>query len=433
MSLIPLLANRRGRRSPDGASIRRATLTLSGNEMQNFQGISRKTATEGDGGNHLGQEGTGVWEATTTLITNGGFETNTTGWTNQTANASISQSTEQAKFGNASLKVVTDGVGTSEGAAQNTSAGAAVVAASVYVFSAWVYSAAGGEKVRININWYTGVPGYISTSTGTEVTLVAGWQRIEATALTAPGTAEAALVIVLTSTVQAITFYIDGVQGELQPIATPYVETDGGTAARTAGRVRATITDLNITPTQFWVACQVKTGWDFDGDPTTVRLWGWGDATDDRIDFNWNGTANWQLSNNATGGAGDQAINNGDALSFLSGDSQTLIGALEASEMKCSAGGAAFNAAGSRSEVPTISASTMDIGSSTGYLAGREADADFSGVLWGKGTLTDGDALFLKDHLGPTNGLQYFLDHLPLVARPTAYWDGLDEFIEVLV
>ena len=72
-------------------------LTLSGNEITD---ASRAINVEGDG---LSDDGSfGIWEATENLVTNGGFETNATGWTVTGANT-IARSTDQAKFGPASL------------------------------------------------------------------------------------------------------------------------------------------------------------------------------------------------------------------------------------------------------------------------------------------------------------------------------------------
>ena len=90
--------------------------TLSGNEITD---ITRRTNTQGDG--LLPEQGsTGIWEATTNLVTNGGLESNTTGWNSgasfgTNAGATISRVASQRKFGGFSLEVITPGVASSEG------------------------------------------------------------------------------------------------------------------------------------------------------------------------------------------------------------------------------------------------------------------------------------------------------------------------------
>ena len=66
-------------------------LTLSGNEIED---VVREAALEGDG--RAVEASYGLWEATTNLVTNGGFETNTTGWNEQ--GSTTTRVTAQQKF-----------------------------------------------------------------------------------------------------------------------------------------------------------------------------------------------------------------------------------------------------------------------------------------------------------------------------------------------
>lgn len=69
------------------------TLTVSGKEMTD---ASRTAAIQGDGRTPP-DSSVRIWEVTTNLVTNGGFETNATGWV--TTGATLATSAEQAKFG----------------------------------------------------------------------------------------------------------------------------------------------------------------------------------------------------------------------------------------------------------------------------------------------------------------------------------------------
>ena len=73
------------------------TLTTSGNEMTD---TTRTTNTQGDGITSP-DSSYGIWESTTNLVTNGGAETNITGWTNHGTGV-VSRDTSQYKFGGAS-------------------------------------------------------------------------------------------------------------------------------------------------------------------------------------------------------------------------------------------------------------------------------------------------------------------------------------------
>src|SRR3990167_8608460 len=106
-------------------SYREQRLTLSGNEITD---AVRRAGVEGDGVSPS-DFSLGIWEATTNLCTNGGFETNTTGWTTS-GTSTIERSTAQAKFGAASAKC-TRGTGTSLAIAPSATLTAALHAISV--------------------------------------------------------------------------------------------------------------------------------------------------------------------------------------------------------------------------------------------------------------------------------------------------------------
>ncbi len=239
------------------------TFTLEGTEIDD---VIRAAALEGDG--RTVEESVGIWEATTNLITNGGFETDTTGWTEQ--GSTTTRVTAQQKFGDAAGEVATDNVGANEGP-YHAFTGAA---ATKYSVSAWVR---GSGTVRIAL--YDNVSGKQASSA---VTLTSAWQRIEKIATT--GAASATFrVYVETDSQQNITFNVDGVQVEATSTPTPYVETDGGTATRALGRGQFPFTGL-ITEEQGWAAFRFRAGWSAATPPNALpHLMDWGDDPLSRI------------------------------------------------------------------------------------------------------------------------------------------------------
>ena len=215
-----------------------ATVTLNGFEIRDTGGISRFLNDEGDGLAPFTLAGVGPWEATTNLLTNGGFETNTTGWA-ATGSNSLARSTEQAKFGSASCK------GT-YGSAGAFGRFPLTLTAAEYTFSIWLYVPADydGALVFISDNGdFVGATGTQLASA--DMNLRDQWQRLSFDISPVGGDLDGALHVRPSGAATVGKFiYFDGAQIELQPIATPYVETDGGTASRTAARVQADIADI---------------------------------------------------------------------------------------------------------------------------------------------------------------------------------------------
>lgn len=153
---------------------------------------------------------------TTNLCTNGGFETNTTGWTAYTTGA-IARVTTQANFGSASLEVTCP----------------ANLDGAYFTFS---YT--NGTQYTISV-WAlipSGVSARMATSAGSS-TVVAGdgtFKRLTVSFTAAVG--ENALYIQRSGGTGTVILYVDGVQIEAQPFATPYVETNGATASRRGGK-----------------------------------------------------------------------------------------------------------------------------------------------------------------------------------------------------
>src|SRR3990167_3593786 len=85
------------------AQLATSTVTASGNEITDVtRSKDKNTGGQGDGW-AAPDSSYGIWEATTNLETNGGFETNTTGWSVY-GTQTISASSDRGKFGSKSAK-----------------------------------------------------------------------------------------------------------------------------------------------------------------------------------------------------------------------------------------------------------------------------------------------------------------------------------------
>ncbi len=380
-----------------------ATLTVSGNEITD---AVRTTGTQGDGRTPP-DSSTGIWEAMTNLVTNGGFETNATGWT--PVGSTVTRVTSQAKFGSASGEIVTDGAAATEGAYHDFTATAAV-----HTVSAWVRGAAGGT-VRMAVRDNAGA----NAQTGTAVTLTTTWQRITLT--TSALTAATWRCYVETNAQQAITFQVDGGQAELGPCATPYVETNGGTAARAAARVR--MPSALITEAQGWVAIRIRTGWGTSAIPSFPIAFAWESADyANYFEIVRATSTKWRFE-----GARNSTANVLDVTDagFTAGSFVTLIARWTSSTWAFSRNGAAFSSMtrGGTAGGTSLPA-TFDVGARSNGGPTLHLDSD---VLWfacGTGTLTDADAALIHA-LGNT-------DHPPetFPGACTAVWYADTAFYE---
>ena len=387
-----------------------ANLTVSGNEITD---ATRTTNTQGDGKTPP-DSSYGIWEGTTNLIPNGGFESNTTGWaSNNGAHATPSRDTTTSKFGVGSLKVVTDS--TTQTGVQVTTNTISASASTIYTASAWV-NAPLGQSMQLVFNAYnvnTFINSIITTFTGT-----GSWQRVTATLTTGVGTNNVDPFIV-TNSATATTFWVDGAQIEQKSTATPYVETNGATASRTAARVQAPSSLLNAT--QGWVAMRVRFG--NPSGSQQMNFFGWTNTADnDGIRLFWDhqdgdlfvihrGTGH--LTANA-----DQAnLGHTPAL----GEMVTVIAAWDSGNLYLSINGSSFSSAVASTQIPTTMFSTFDIGGFGNAAIGTPIDSD---VLWtatGTGTLSNTDASNLNA-FGNTDPTLTGLSGTLSLGDPTMAW-----------
>ncbi|HKZ21168.1 MAG TPA: discoidin domain-containing protein [Acidimicrobiia bacterium] len=123
------------------------------------------------------------------------FDTDITGWTNDTGSDVVAWSQDYVHFyeqAEASMKLTPDGVSSFADGVNTASAVGTVVPLEQYEMSAWVYTPTGSTNVSVSVFWRTSGNVFISTGTGTDRTIPAGvWTHISET-FQAPATASRA-------------------------------------------------------------------------------------------------------------------------------------------------------------------------------------------------------------------------------------------------
>ncbi len=372
----------------------RVNLTVTGGNQTDYE---RVLALEGDG-RPAPDNSFGLWEATTNLISNGGVQTNTTGWVN--SGGTISRvGVDLFKFGAVGAKIITDNAGANEGA-YHAFTGAA---ATEYTVSVWVMSLEGGTA---NVVLWDDVSG---RQASTAVTMTPVFQRISVTATTGGGAATFRAYID-TDTQQDIDFYFDGMQVEAKGFATPYVETDGGTASRTVGT--CLLPSSVMDESQGWVAFRVRAGIASADMDSSAALFHWRNGTP-LIILGVN-TTSWLIQSRATSGVDSVTV----AGTFAVGDFITVIAYWTTANIALSVDGSAFSTSSRADGVPDlVGDTTIDLLSRVGA---NQADMDCMWMVAGKGTITDTDArlLYALKNTPPN------LNVLPVACHASVVWNG---------
>src|SRR5262249_44330953 len=145
----------------------------------------------------------------------------------------------------------------------------------------WAKKGVGATGLDIYIRWYTSGGVFISDGAPSSFTLTTSWQRFT-TRDTAPATAAFASVQArLNGGAINDYFLLDGAQFELGAIPTPYIETNGATATRTAGVVSGS--NVLISSVQGGVALRVRPGWSNANSPTGATAWDWSVSGNDQM------------------------------------------------------------------------------------------------------------------------------------------------------
>jgi hypothetical protein len=388
----------------------------------NFTDVGRLSGTTITGDDGRSPEGTvALWERTTNAITNGGFTSNTTGYT--TVGSTLTRVFTEHKYGTSSGQVVTSNAGANEGVFHSFTATVAR-----WVGSAWIKPTT-SCTVRLRITDNSGT----TLHTGTTYSLVANvWQRI-AIGTSANLTAATHRLYVETDVQQSLTFYLDGVQAEAKagsptkPVPTPYVETNGATVTRNAGS--AQFPNSILSTSLGWFAARVRPEWDSDSaylstdgnNPIVFRI---------EVDSNNNlglqyvtSALRWRLTRTSTVG-GAVTSNNENVQAFSAGSTHTIICAWDAGHTYLSVNGSNFvsvaNTSGTlNGALPTNWEIGRRLSSSTGGFGG-----EFLWAAWGSGTaLTNAlvATLYATSDTGP--------DVLPLQS-PYFIWPANDEYIQ---
>jgi hypothetical protein len=237
-----------------------------------------------NGGVRYGQPGIGdgrtsilFAEATTNLVTNPSFETNTTGWATGGSNT-IAQSADRAKEGSKSLKCTyQDNVALAYHAISLTAA--------AHSTGIWIYIPSSYSGGRVAINFVNFAGGVGDANTNADMTKRDQWQFVVVPGYTPDGGD-------LDGHVQVYNWgdvptagdfiYIDAVQCEAKAYATPYCDGSLGTGFTWSGAAHASTSSRVGTYNNIYAAPLVA---DFDGDAGTFATFlkmydagGWTDA-----------------------------------------------------------------------------------------------------------------------------------------------------------
>lgn len=183
-------------------------------------------------GKSLFKTNTAFYGASTNLLTNGGIETNVTGWAGFGTNT-VAKSSDFARFGTSSLKCTVVDTAEPRLAFFNIT-----LTAVLHTYSAWIYipSAWDGGTIQLRQTNFTGSSG--DATVNADMNIRNAWQRLRMSFTPASGdlSGRVELIANATGATSGKVIYIDGVQVEVGT-ATPYIETDGATNTRGAGRV----------------------------------------------------------------------------------------------------------------------------------------------------------------------------------------------------
>lgn len=396
-----------------GGNYTSETLTFTGDLITD---AVRAAGVEGDG--LTPPAGVGVWPAATNLVTNGGFETNTTGWVG--TRATLARSTVQSKFGAASMLVTaTDlfayGTFTLSGLANGE-----------YVLSFWQR-----QGPQAATDGFYAVNDGTTTFAEAAYTPTADWSRVIVpfTVTGSPANVFVSLYSRFAGGAVGDQVYLDGIQVETGSIATPYIETDGGTASRVAGRVQQPVSGL-FTATQGAVVARLKMGFAATGNPyagSFPAIFTWRDGGSAEI------SVQYDIANDKFGivrrAAGATRVNETNAQTFAVGDSVTVATTWTATTLKATSDADAFNS-GADTNVPTISATSADVGSF------GTAQQIASNVLWFAtfaGTLTNADSAALNAFGDTPPTWAQIKGALPAAAQLTSLWPAVTNAYQKVV
>ncbi len=371
----------------------------------------RSAGVEGDG-RAAPDSSFGLWEGTTNLITNGGFETNTTGWVG--VQTTLTRITSRSKFGSAAMRATVTNGKTSYSADAGASLSGAT-ANRTFTGSVWVYAegSAVGKTMAAILREQGGA--FSNQDTTVNKTLAAGWQRLTVTRTLVRNDRTSVHLIASRPSGATNGEYIDldGAQTEERLVATPYVQTNGATATRASGRVQ--VPSSSVGGETGWVALRMRAGVSSAG--SNLRLFTWGASSTDELYLRY-GSGSFRMGRVISGSTSEAQ----QATIFAPGDTVTVIGAwwkLGLTDgIKISVNGGAFsqltNGGTSQPE-----GDTFDLGQ-RGYSAQDFADSDILWASFGTGALTNADSAAIAAWGNETPGTWSY----PPLAGATAAWSA---------
>lgn len=390
-------------------------LTLSGNEITD---ATRLANVDGDGRTPPDYS-YGTWEATTNRFINAGFETDvTTGITaNSGTDESISRITSDKKFGAACAEIILGGATTFAGYRFSFTS----VAGQAYAGSIWIKKVS-GASTQLRIRLIDGDGSTLISSVTIVPTTEWVLYRINGTA--AISGAVANIQVIQGGGFLAMTFRVDGVQVENQPIQTPTKQTDGAIATRNAARIEAPVGALDET--QGWWAVRLRMGWGVTAEPgaTSPMVVQWADSNTERLIMYYLESDNSWRMQRQTGGAG--AATGAQVSTHAVGDFVTLVAKWTSALVGLSVNGADF-VTSANTNIPTLAATSLDIGSQGALVLNRQIDADVMGYADGLGDLDNADAAAIHAKLSSSNRQYLTLGDFPKV--PIGWWLPRDGYM----
>lgn len=338
------------------------------------------------GGYSFDADGLAIWEGTTNEMPNSHAASNVSNWAGSSATITRLTTGGPDDDHPTCIQVDTPGSVAFEGVAASTATGKARAAGQP---EAGQIKIKGPVGATIDV-WVrcTNLDSSITEGAKTTITCDGTWQDAEPVVVkVATGkTGDWYSIFARTHTAQAITFYVSAAQLENQPLQTPLVFTDGGTASRSAARAQAPASLLDET--QGWIAIRIRTGFPSSTSPhgSLVGFSDWRDDNNSRILLDYDpSTTEWELRRQDDDSPTAAVVSD----TFAQDDYITVTAAWTATEIKLSVDGAAF-VSEANSSIPVLAQTLLELGSVAGISL--QADSDFVWVATGTGTLTDADA-----------------------------------------
>jgi type IV pilus assembly protein PilA len=366
--------------------------TLSGNEITD---ATRAANTQGDG--NPSESSTSFWESSTNPWPSGGMETGTTaGWAPYTGGpgggcgcglSTLSAQQGIAKFGSYSLKVAMGGAVSNEGTGSAAGARSAAAPAQTWTASEWVLAPV-GAPLEVGVEFFDSTPTYIN-GTYKNFSGTGSWQLVSVTGVAPAATAYVAPVGIRSTAVFSGNVYLDGVQVEQKPIATPYIETKGVAASRAVSFTSIPVSSLNAT--QGWVAFRARMDWNNTSEPRGGS--GYEFLFDWRLDANNRISAWYQETTDKFGGdrwSVGSATGIGSAAPLATtGLVKTIIFTWNATTVATSVDGGTFSLA-ANALIPAGLPATAGLGAQAG--GGNNCDCDIFWEAAGTGTISQAEA-----------------------------------------